>query len=130
VVLAISNSGETPEILTILPLIKRLGVPLVAMTGKPESTLATAADAHLVRGRVDKEACPLNLAPTASTTATLAMGDALAVALLHSRGFTREDFAFSHPGRPASAVDYCCTCETSCGRAIAFRSVAPELVGG
>jgi len=97
VVLAVSNSGETPEILTILPLIKRLGVPLVAMTGRPESTLALAADAHL-DVRVDKEACPLNLAPTASTTATLAMGDALAVALLHSRGFTREDFAFSHPG--------------------------------
>jgi len=97
VVLAISNSGETPEILTILPLIKRLGVPLVAMTGRPGSTLAEAADAHLDIG-VAKEACPLNLAPTASTTATLAMGDALAVALLNSRGFTREDFAFSHPG--------------------------------
>jgi arabinose-5-phosphate isomerase len=97
VVLAISNSGETPEILTILPLIKRLGVPLIAMTGRPDSTLALAADAHLDVA-VDKEACPLNLAPTASTTATLAMGDALAVALLHSRGFTREDFAFSHPG--------------------------------
>lgn len=97
VLLAISNSGETPEILTILPLIKRLGVPLIAMTGRPGSTLATTADAHLDVA-VDKEACPLNLAPTASTTATLAMGDALAVALLHSRGFTREDFAFSHPG--------------------------------
>src|SRR6056297_3037351 len=97
VVLALSNSGETPEILTILPLIKRLGVPLIAMTGQPDSTLAGAADAHLDVG-VAKEACPLNLAPTASTTATLAMGDALAVALLHSRGFTREDFAFSHPG--------------------------------
>jgi arabinose-5-phosphate isomerase len=97
VVLAISNSGETPEILTILPLIKRLGVRLVAMTGRPESTLATAADAHLDVA-VAREACPLNLAPTASTTATLAMGDALAVALLKSRGFTREDFALSHPG--------------------------------
>lgn len=97
VVLAISNSGETPEILTILPLIKRLGVPLIAMTGRPGSTLATAADAHLDVG-VDKEACPLNLAPTASTTATLAMGDAMAVALLNCRGFTREDFALSHPG--------------------------------
>ncbi len=97
VVLAISNSGETPEILTILPLIKRLGVPLVAMTGRPESTMATAADAHLDVA-VAREACPLNLAPTASTTATLAMGDALAVALLKSRGFTREDFALSHPG--------------------------------
>jgi arabinose-5-phosphate isomerase len=97
VVLAISNSGETPEILTILPLIKRLGVPLIALTGRPDSTIAVAADAHLYVG-VDKEACPLNLAPTASTTATLAMGDALAVALLNTRGFTREDFAFSHPG--------------------------------
>ncbi|HUH00185.1 MAG TPA: KpsF/GutQ family sugar-phosphate isomerase [Gammaproteobacteria bacterium] len=97
VVLAISNSGETPEVLTILPLIKRLGVPLIAMTGRPESTIAMAADAHLDVG-VSKEACPLNLAPTASTTATLAMGDALAVALLNTRGFTREDFAFSHPG--------------------------------
>ena len=97
VVLAISNSGETPEVLTILPLIKRLGVPLIAMTGRPESTIATAADAHLDVG-VSKEACPLNLAPTASTTATLAMGDALAVSLLNTRGFTREDFAFSHPG--------------------------------
>jgi arabinose-5-phosphate isomerase len=97
VVLAISNSGETPEILTILPLIKRLGVPLIAMTGGRKSTIALAADAHLDVG-VDKEACPLNLAPTASTTATMAMGDALAVALLNIRGFTREDFALSHPG--------------------------------
>jgi arabinose-5-phosphate isomerase len=97
VVLAISNSGETPEILTILPLLKRLGVPLIALTGRPGSTLAVAAEAHLDVA-VAKEACPLNLAPTASTTATMAMGDALAVALLHSRGFTREDFAFSHPG--------------------------------
>jgi arabinose-5-phosphate isomerase len=97
VVLAVSNSGETPEILTILPLIKRLSVPLISMTGRTGSTLARAADAHL-DVTVDKEACPLNLAPTASTTATLAMGDALAVALLKSRGFTEEDFAFSHPG--------------------------------
>jgi arabinose-5-phosphate isomerase len=97
VVLAISNSGETPEILTILPLIKRLGVPLIAMTGGRKSTIALAADAHLNVG-VGKEACPLNLAPTASTTATMAMGDALAVALLNIRGFTREDFALSHPG--------------------------------
>lgn len=97
VVLALSNSGETPEVLTILPLIKRLGVPLLAMTGRPDSTLGKAADAHLHVG-VDKEACPLNLAPTASTTAALAMGDALAVALLNSRGFTQEDFALSHPG--------------------------------
>lgn len=97
VVLAVSNSGETKEIILILPLIKRLGVPLVTMTGKPESTLARAADVNLHIG-VAKEACPLNLAPTASTTATLAMGDALAVALLECRGFTEEDFARSHPG--------------------------------
>jgi len=97
VVLALSNSGETSEILTILPLIKRLGVPLVALTGKPRSTLAQAADAHLDVS-VEKEACPLGLAPTSSTTAALAMGDALAVALLESRGFTADDFALSHPG--------------------------------
>ncbi|MGQ0622913.1 MAG: KpsF/GutQ family sugar-phosphate isomerase [Panacagrimonas sp.] len=97
VVLAISNSGETPEVLTILPLFKRMGAPIVAMTGKPRSTLARAADAHLDVA-VEQEACPLNLAPTASTTATLAMGDALAVALLEARGFTPEDFARSHPG--------------------------------
>ncbi len=97
VVIAISNSGETAEVLTILPIIKRLGVPLIAMTGKPGSTLATAGDAHLDVS-VAQEACPLNLAPTASTTAALAMGDALAVALLEARGFTPEDFAFSHPG--------------------------------
>ncbi|MES2684815.1 MAG: KpsF/GutQ family sugar-phosphate isomerase [Pseudomonadota bacterium] len=97
VVIAISNSGETAEVLTILPLIKRMGVPLVSMTGKPGSTLAKAGDAHLDVS-VEQEACPLNLAPTASTTATLAMGDALAVALLEARGFTPEDFAFSHPG--------------------------------
>ena len=97
VVVAISNSGETAEVLTILPLIKRMGVPLVSMTGKPGSTLAKAGDAHLDVS-VAQEACPLNLAPTASTTATLAMGDALAVALLEARGFTPEDFAFSHPG--------------------------------
>ncbi len=96
-VLAVSNSGETPEIITILPLIKRLAVPLITMTGKPRSTLALAADANLDVA-VGKEACPLNLAPTASTTATLAMGDALAVVLLESRGFTEEDFALSHPG--------------------------------
>ncbi|WP_293372321.1 KpsF/GutQ family sugar-phosphate isomerase [Nevskia sp.] len=96
-VIAISNSGETSEVLTILPLIKRMGVPLVSMTGRPGSTLAKAADVHLDVS-VDQEACPLNLAPTASTTATLAMGDALAVALLEARGFTPEDFALSHPG--------------------------------
>ena len=97
VVLALSNSGETGEIVTILPLIKRLHVPLIAMTGNPESTLAQAADAH-INVSVEKEACPLGLAPTASTTAALAMGDALAVALLEKRGFTEEDFARSHPG--------------------------------
>ncbi len=97
VVLAISNSGETEEILTILPLIKRLGVPLIALTGRPESTIARAAAAH-IDVSVETEACPLGLAPTASTTATLAMGDALAISLLECRGFTAEDFARSHPG--------------------------------
>ncbi len=96
-VIAISNSGETAEIITILPLLKRLGVPLVTMTGQPRSTLGEAASVVLDVG-VPEEACPLNLAPTASTTAALAMGDALAVALLESRGFTREDFALAHPG--------------------------------
>ena len=97
VVLALSNSGETGEIITILPIIKRLKVPLIAMTGNPESTLAREATASITV-RVAKEACPLDLAPTASTTAALAMGDALAIALLESRGFTEEDFARSHPG--------------------------------
>jgi arabinose-5-phosphate isomerase len=95
-VLAVSNSGETDEILVILPLIKRMGVKLVALTGIPDSTIARQADAVLHCG-VAKEACPLNLAPTASTTATLAMGDAIAVALLKYRGLTREDFARAHP---------------------------------
>ena len=97
VVVALSNSGETDEIITILPLIKRLGVPLIAMTGNEHSKLAETADVHINVG-VKQEACPLNLAPTASTTATLVMGDALAVALLESRGFTEDDFALSHPG--------------------------------
>ncbi|RMH22379.1 MAG: KpsF/GutQ family sugar-phosphate isomerase [Gammaproteobacteria bacterium] len=97
VVLALSNSGETEELLTILPVIRRQGIPMIAMTGNPASTLATEADVSLDVS-VAKEACPLNLAPTASTTATLVMGDALAVALLESRGFTAEDFARSHPG--------------------------------
>jgi arabinose-5-phosphate isomerase len=97
VVLALSNSGETDEILTLLPLIKRLGTPLISLTGNPASTLAVAADVH-IDVSVPQEACPLGLAPTASTTATLAMGDALAVALLEARGFTAEDFARSHPG--------------------------------
>jgi len=96
-VVAVSNSGETAEIITILPLLKRLGVPLITMTGNARSTLGEAASAVLDVG-VAEEACPLNLAPTASTTAALAMGDALAVALLESRGFTREDFALAHPG--------------------------------
>lgn len=97
VVMALSRSGETGEIVTILPLIKRIGSPLIALTGNHASTLAMQADVHLDIG-VREEACPLGLAPTSSTTATLAMGDALAVALLEARGFTREDFALSHPG--------------------------------
>ena len=97
VVLALSNSGETAEVTALLPLLKRLGTPLISMTGRPSSTLAHHADAHLDAG-VEREACPLDLAPTASTTAALALGDALAVALLESRGFTAEDFARSHPG--------------------------------
>lgn len=96
VVLALSNSGETDEVVMILPIIKRLGVPLIAMTGKPHSTLAKQASVH-IDVSVQQEACPLGLAPTASTTAALAMGDALAVALLEARGFTRDDFARSHP---------------------------------
>jgi arabinose-5-phosphate isomerase len=97
VVIAISNSGETGEILTILPIIKRMGAKLIAMTGNAESSLARQADVHLDAG-VDKEACPHNLAPTTSTTVALALGDALAVALLKARNFTPEDFARSHPG--------------------------------
>jgi arabinose-5-phosphate isomerase len=97
VVLALSNSGETDELLTILPVIKRLDVPLIALTGNGASTLARYATVTLDVS-VPAEACPLNLAPTASTTATLAMGDALAVAMLEARGFTEEDFARSHPG--------------------------------
>ena len=95
-VLAVSYSGETEEVVTIVPLVKRMGAKLVSMTGNPKSTLARIADVHLDVG-VSEEACPLNLAPTASTTAMLAMGDALAVALLKNRGFTAEDFARSHP---------------------------------
>jgi arabinose-5-phosphate isomerase len=97
VVLALSNSGETGELLVILPLLKRLGVPLIAMTGKSQSTLARESEVH-IDVSVDKEACPLGLAPTSSTTAALVMGDALAVALLQARGFTAKDFALSHPG--------------------------------
>ncbi len=95
--LALSNSGETGELLALLPVIKRLGVGLIALTGKPNSTLATQADLH-IDVSVRKEACPLGLAPTASTAAQLAMGDALALAVLQARGFTAEDFARSHPG--------------------------------
>ena len=96
-VLAISNSGESEELTAILPVLKRMGTPLIAMTGKAESTLARHA-AVFLDCAVEKEACPLNLAPTASTTAQLALGDALAVALLDARGFKAEDFARSHPG--------------------------------
>lgn len=97
VVLAISNSGNTSEIATILPLIKRMGAPLISMTGNPDSILAKQADINLDIS-IKQEACPLGLAPTSSTTVTLVMGDALAVALLEAKGFSAEDFAFSHPG--------------------------------
>jgi arabinose-5-phosphate isomerase len=97
VVLAISNSGESDELAAILPAMRRLGVTLVAMTGQAESTLAQHADV-VISSAVEEEACPLNLAPTASTTAQMALGDALAVALLDARGFREEDFARSHPG--------------------------------
>lgn len=96
VVLALSNSGETDEVNIILPVLKRIGVKIVAMTGNPASTLARHADVHL-NVAVEKEACPLGLAPTSSTTAALVMGDTLAISLLETRGFTREDFALSHP---------------------------------
>jgi arabinose-5-phosphate isomerase len=97
VLIALSYSGETAELLTIVPIVKREGTPLVAMTGDPASSLARYADVHL-NCHVDKEACPLNLAPTSSTTAMLALGDALAIACLDARGFGPEDFARSHPG--------------------------------
>lgn len=97
VFVAISNSGQTEELLTIVPIIKRTGAKLIALTGDPNSPLAQLADAHLDVS-VDKEACPLNMAPTTSTTAALAMGDALAVSLLDARGFKAEDFLRSHPG--------------------------------
>ena len=97
VILTISNSGETSEVLSIIPVIKRIGCKLIAMTGNTTSTLAVIADTHICI-KVSKEACPLGLAPTSSTTATLVMGDALAVALLNARGFTANDFALSHPG--------------------------------
>lgn len=97
VIIGISNSGNSPELLSLLPTIKRLGIPLVALSGNLQSPLAQAATVTLDIG-VEREACPMGLAPTASTTATLAMGDALAIALLSARGFTEEDFALSHPG--------------------------------
>ncbi|MEW6981194.1 KpsF/GutQ family sugar-phosphate isomerase [Colwelliaceae bacterium 6471] len=97
VVLTISNSGETVEVLAITPVIKRIGAKLIGMTGNPSSTLAKLSDTHICIN-VSQEACPLGLAPTSSTTATLVMGDALAVALLNARGFTADDFALSHPG--------------------------------
>lgn len=97
VVLTISNSGETNEVLAIIPVIKRIGAKLIAMTGNTESTLSQLSDTHVCIN-VAEEACPLGLAPTSSTTATLVMGDALAVALLNARGFTADDFALSHPG--------------------------------
>ncbi|MCB1650324.1 MAG: KpsF/GutQ family sugar-phosphate isomerase, partial [Pseudomonadales bacterium] len=97
VVLAISYSGTAAEIMTILPVIKRKGVPLICLTGDPQSAMATTANVHL-DGSVQEEACPLGLAPTTSTTVALVLGDALAMALLEARGFTPEEFAFSHPG--------------------------------
>jgi len=97
VFIALSNSGESSELLAIVPLLKRQGAKLIAMTGNPQSALAREADIHLYAG-AEKEACPLNLAPTASTTAALALGDALAVALMQARGFTRDEFAAAHPG--------------------------------
>ena len=97
ILLALSNSGESDELLALLPALKRKGVPIIALTGRPQSTLASEATIHLDAG-VEKEACPLGLAPTASTTAALALGDALAVALLDARDFKPEDFALSHPG--------------------------------
>ena len=96
-VIALSNSGAVAEIITLLPLLKRLGIPLISMTGNPQSPLGQSSDVHLNTG-VETEACPLDLAPTSSTTTALVMGDALAIALLEARGFTADDFAFSHPG--------------------------------
>ena len=104
--LAISYSGETAEVLTILPVVKRIGAKLLAITGNPQSTMAQAADAHLDVS-VEEEACPLNLAPTASTTATLTMGDALAVALLKSRGFTADDLPALTPAASSANGCYC-----------------------
>jgi arabinose-5-phosphate isomerase len=96
-VIALSNSGAVAEVMTLIPLLKRLGIPLISMTGNPQSPLGKSSDVHLDTG-VETEACPLDLAPTSSTTTALVMGDALAIALLEARGFTADDFAFSHPG--------------------------------
>ena len=96
-VIALSNSGSVPEVMTLMPLMQRMGIPLISMTGNPASPLAQASAVHLNTG-VETEACPLDLAPTSSTTTALVMGDALAIALLEARGFTADDFAFSHPG--------------------------------
>lgn len=97
IVLALSNSGETGEVITLIPVLKRIGCKMIGMTGNPSSTLAKNSDLHL-NAKVEQEACPLGLAPTASTTAALVLGDALAVTLLEARGFTADDFALSHPG--------------------------------
>jgi len=97
VILALSNSGTTEEIVTLIPLIKRLGIHLISLTGNPKSTIAKASETH-INIEIKKEACPLDLAPTSSSTATLVIGDALAISLLEARGFTQTDFAFSHPG--------------------------------
>jgi len=123
VVLALSNSGTTEELLTILPLIKRKGVPLVSMTGNASSILARSADAH-IDASVTEEACPLGQAPTASTTVALVLGDALAMALLEAKGFTQEDFAFRI--RAAAWDAACCSrCMTSCTAATACHASVP-----
>ena len=122
-VLGISNSGEANELTVLLPVLKRQGVPLIAMTGGLESSLAKYADVVLDSG-VEREACPLNLAPTTSTTAQMALGDALAVALLDARGFRAEDFARSHPGG-ALAASCSRWCATSCARATNCRACRP-----
>jgi arabinose-5-phosphate isomerase len=125
-VIALSNSGTTPEVLTLIPLLKRLGVPLISMTGAATSALAKASDAHLDTG-VAIEACPLDLAPTSSTTTALVMGDALAIALLEARGFTAEDFAFSHPGG-ALGRKLLLKVDDVMRRDKAFPSVSPDTV--
>jgi arabinose-5-phosphate isomerase len=128
VLLALSNSGETAEVLLLIPHLSRLGVPIIAVTGNPKSALARAASVHLDVS-VDEEACPLNLAPTASTTATLALGDALAVSLLEARGFTPQDFARSHPAA-RSAASCCCTSPTSMRSGDDLPIVSPATLLG